>query len=418
MLAIQSMNKEISNFLQERIDAGDFPSAVYLVAEKGEIVFQDALAYAVVEPERIEARIDTIYDLASLTKPLVTGLLAAKLIETGEIVLDDPIVKLLNEFNSDEMSTVTVRDLAIHISRFPSWIPLYLISRSLLRVPEAIASQPLVDFTGSTVLYSDLNFIALAFVIERARFGRRIDLEAQEEIFEPLLLKRTIFNPGIEDWEQVRAEGGRRIIAGSEKGNEYEKQTCIEQGYLKPPATAGGTDWSASIPACTDAERSEKNPVATAPGSDLFFRNYHIWGEVHDGNAFFMGGVAGHAGLFSTAEEVFKIAQQFLPNYTRLLKPQTCELFRTNFTPGMNEGRSFAFQLASSKDSTAGTKMSPESFGHNGFTGTSLWIDPVRERIFILLTNRTHAHDLPFVNINSVRRRFHDLAIDILDKNI
>ena len=130
-----------------------------------------------------------------------------------------------------------------------------------------------------------------------------------------------------------------------------------------------------------------------------------------------MGGVAGHAGLFSTAEEVFKIAQQFLPNYTQLLKPETTELFRTNFTKGLNEDRSFAFQLASTEGSTAGSKMSPESFGHTGFTGTSLWIDPVKERVFVLLTNRTHNHPLPFVNINSVRRRFHDLAIDFLEKN-
>jgi CubicO group peptidase (beta-lactamase class C family) len=83
----------------------------------------------------------------------------------------------------------------------------------------------------------------------------------------------------------------------------------------------------------------------------------------------------------------------------------------------MNEDRSFAFQLASTEGSTAGAKMSPESFGHNGFTGTSLWIDPVKERVFILLTNRTHDHALPFVNINSVRRRFHDLAIELLDEN-
>jgi CubicO group peptidase (beta-lactamase class C family) len=83
----------------------------------------------------------------------------------------------------------------------------------------------------------------------------------------------------------------------------------------------------------------------------------------------------------------------------------------------MNEDRSFGFQLASTTDSTAGKGMSPESFGHLGFTGTSLWIDPVKERIFILLTNRTHHHELPFVNINSVRRRFHDLAIKFLEKN-
>ena len=175
-----------------------------------------------------------------------------------------------------------------------------------------------------------------------------------------------------------------------ELGNEYEKQTCIEKGYLNHPL-----------------------PQVVRHSA---FRNYQIWGEVHDGNAYFMGGVAGHAGLFSTAEEVFKIALQFLPQYTTLLKPETCELFRTNFTKGMNEDRSFAFQLASTEGSTAGTSMSPESFGHNGFTGTSLWIDPVKDRIFILLTNRTHNHPLPFTNINSVRRRFHDIAIEELEK--
>jgi CubicO group peptidase (beta-lactamase class C family) len=170
---------------------------------------------------------------------------------------------------------------------------------------------------------------------------------------------------------------------------------CVEKGYLEPPATAGGSD------------------KIRIPQSAI--RSRLIWGEVHDGNAYFMGGVAGHAGLFSTAEEVFKIALQFLRNYTELLKPETCQLFRTNFTKGMNEDRSFAFQLASTKDSSAGTRMSPESFGHTGFTGTSLWIDPVKDRIFILLTNRTHMHTLPFVNINSVRRRFHDLAIELLE---
>ena len=130
-----------------------------------------------------------------------------------------------------------------------------------------------------------------------------------------------------------------------------------------------------------------------------------------------MGGAAGHAGLFSTAEEVFNLALQFLPDHTTILSPETTELFLTNFTEGMNEDRSLAFQLASTEGSTAGTAMSPQTFGHNGFTGTSLWIDPINDRIFILLTNRTHAHRLPFVNINSVRRRFHDLAIQELNKN-
>ena len=128
-----------------------------------------------------------------------------------------------------------------------------------------------------------------------------------------------------------------------------------------------------------------------------------------------MNGVAGHAGLFSNVFDTFQIAQQFLANQTKLLKPETCQLFHTNFTEGLNEARSIAFQLAETPQSTASKALSKDSFGHLGFTGTSLWIEPETERIFILLTNRTHARELPFVNINSVRRKFHELATEILN---
>ena len=381
------MNEQISNFLSERIAANDFPSAVYLVAEKGEIVFHAALGMAVVEPEQIPARLDTIYDLASLTKPLVTGLLATQSIEDddGGIELNGPIREFYPYKLGGQNLDRTVLQLATHTSGLETWLPLYLRAVSRVSVPELIAELEPASRPGSKVTYSDLNFLALQFAVE----GNRIDDEAFYQIVDELGLKRTTYNPLTE-----RRIGNldRREIAATELGNRYERQTCIENGYLQPPVAAGVTDMSSA------------------------FRDYQIWGEVHDGNAYFMGGVAGHAGLFSTAEEVFKIALQFLPQHTQLLKPETCELFRTNFTKGMNEDRSFAFQLASTKDSTAGTRMSPESFGHNGFTGTSLWIDPVKDRIFVLLTNRTHNHPLPFVNINSVRRRFHDLAIEELER--
>ncbi len=385
------MNDAISAFLSERIAANDFPSAVYLVAEKGVIVFHDALGNAVVTPEVIPAKLDTIYDLASLTKPLVTGLLAASQIENGEFWLATEIGDLVPVDANSYVAGLPVADLAAHISGLPAWLPLYLQAKS----PQPNDLVELISHLegsgrGITVEYSDLNFISLALSVE----GNRPDSDFEHWVSKELGLKKTSFTP--------LKKGVNRIdIAASELGNEFEKQICIERGYLR-----------------------DKNPVAIAPGSDSeppegrtpnAFRNYQIWGEVHDGNAYFMGGVAGHAGLFSTAEEVFKIALQFLPQYTQLLKPETCELFRTNFTKGLNEDRSFAFQLASTKDSTAGTKMSRTSFGHNGFTGTSFWIDPVKDRIFVLLTNRTHNHPLPFVNINSVRRRFHDIAIEELD---
>lgn len=370
------MRNEIATFLSGRIDAGDFPSAVYLVAEKGQIVLHEALGHAVVEPELIEATTDTIYDLASLTKPLVTGFLFARLIEQQVVGLDDPIGRWVSEFANRALQP-SISDFACHVSGLPAWVPLYLTTESPYEVRRPIAS--LLREREKQVRYSDLNYIILGTIIDVITGPL---WKHAEELFRESLDCRDTFAMGIPEGLEVQT-------AASEKGNVYEKQMCVELGYFHEPAQ---------------------------PNSENPFRTKLIWGEVHDGNAHYLGGFAGHAGLFSTAKDVFKIAQQLLPNYTQLLKPETCEIFRTNFTPEFNEHRSFAFQLASTPDSTAGTKMSPESFGHLGFTGTSLWIDPVKERVFILLTNRTHNHALPFVNINSVRRRFHDLAIDFLDK--
>jgi CubicO group peptidase (beta-lactamase class C family) len=368
--------EKVSTFLHERIAAKDFPSAVYLVAERGEIVFQDALGAAVVEPELIEARTDTIYDLASLTKPLVTGLLCAKLIEQDKLKLEDKIVQFSNLFNREKKSEITVRDLLTHTSNFSAWKPFYLTAEIQLRnvILAIIADEPLKNEGLRRVIYSDLNFIALRFLLESLYGGKRFDGIAKTEIFEPLNLQNTFFNPPREL---------RKRIAASELGNEYEKQMCVDLGY-----DISEYDW----------------------------REHQIWGEVHDGNCHFMDGVSGHAGLFSNVFETFKIAQQFLASQTKLLKPETCELFRTNFTSGLNEARSIAFQLAATKNSTASEALAKDSFGHLGFTGTSLWIEPETERIYILLTNRTHARPLPFANINDARRRFHELAAKALDE--
>jgi len=373
------MKNRISEFLQSRIDAKDFPSAVYLVAEKGEIVLQDALGLAVVEPEKIEAHICTIYDLASLTKPLVTGLLCAKLIEKGEINLKDKIAKYFIEFDTSEKREITIGNLLTHTSGFPAWKPFYLITNYELQITNAIAKTLLENPLNSKVVYSDLNFITLGFLLEKI-YGEGLETIAEKEIYGLLNLKNTFFNP---------PETLKRKIAASEKGNIFEKQMAQEQGAnLK--------------------EEKIRNPKSE-------IRNAVVWGEVHDGNAYFMDGISGHAGLFSNAPETFVIARQFLAEETAFLKPETCALFRTNFTKGLNEARSIGFQLADTKDSTASLALSKDSFGHLGFTGTSLWIEPETERIFILLTNRTHARELPFVNINPTRRRFNELATEILN---
>lgn len=362
----------IDELLTERIGAGDFPSAVYLVGEHGVVVFTGALGNAVVEPQQIRATTNTIYDLASLTKPLVTGLLCALRIQSGELTLDSSISHYLPEFERTDKQPITVQQLLTHSSGLPAWRPLYILAEGEPdRAAGAIASVDLEYKPGTRVIYSDLGFIALGLLLQRMT-GKDLTELARTEVFQPLALAHTFFNP-----EAAMQTG----IAACETGNAYERQTCKD----------------------------------TNAGEYNHWRESLIWGEVHDGNAFFLGGAAGHAGLFSTAAETFTLANQFLAGQTQLLKPETCDLFRRNATEGLDEARSIAWQLAATKDSTAGAGLPPDSFGHLGFTGTSCWIDPHAERVFILLTNRTHGHAIPFVNINSVRREFNRLAAQVLD---
>lgn len=363
-----SPRKQISDFLFERINAGDFPSAVYLVAEKGQTIFADALGNSVVEPYRIAASLDTIYDLASLTKPLITGLLCAKRIEAGELTLDSAVAHYLPEFERTDTQMITVRQLLTHTSGLPAWRPLYILAEGEReRVVGVIANKALEYPPGSRVVYSDLGFIVLGFLLERLT-GERLAELSRAEIIESLRLKRTFFNP------EIALQTG---IAACETGNAYERQTSQAAG------AAAYSKW----------------------------REHLIWGEVHDGNAHFLGGAAGHAGLFSTAAETLRLASQCVPGQSELLKSRTCtELFASNMTASLNEARSLSWQLAATPESAAGPALSPDSYGHSGFTGTSCWIDSHRQRVFILLTNRTHMRALPFVNINSVRRQFHNLA--------
>jgi CubicO group peptidase (beta-lactamase class C family) len=262
---------------------------------------------------------------------------------------------------------ITIRELLTHPSGLPAWRPLYVLTEDQPdRAAGAIASLDLEYKPGTRVVYSDLGFIALGILLERLMHQHLADM-AQREIFEPLKLRQTFFNP------EMALQTG---IAACETGNAYEVGMSQQMGA----------------------------------GEYAKSRQRLIWGEVHDGNAYFLGGAAGHAGLFSTARETFLIAQQFLRESTTLLAPETCALFRENMTPGLEEARSIGWQLAATKDSTGGADLPPDSFGHNGFTGTCVWIDPHTRRVLILLTNRTHAHALPFANINAVRREFNSLA--------
>jgi CubicO group peptidase (beta-lactamase class C family) len=359
---------DISTMLRGRIDSGDFPSAVYVVAEHGRQVFADALGQAVREPESHAASLETIYDLASLTKPLVTGLLCARLAQAGELTLDSSISNYLLEFDRPDKNRITVRELLTHTSGLPAWRPLYIIANGKRDgAIAAIANQPLEDEPGERVVYSDLGFIVLGTLLQRLT-GKQLAQLAQDEIFGPLKLRATFFNP---------KQAVRTGIAACEAGNAYEREMCERDHAIQTYA-----DWRTGV----------------------------IWGEVHDGNAHFLGGAAGHAGLFSTAGETLHLANQFIGGLSNLLSRDTCELFRRNMTDGLNESRSLAWQLAATRESTAGPSLPPDAFGHTGFTGTSCWVEAAGEQVYILLTNRTHAHALPFANINQVRRDFHTLA--------
>lgn len=370
--------KQISEFLQSKIYKGDFPSAVYIVAEKDKVLFHDALGFAVLEPVKVAANSETIYDLASLTKPLVTGLLCAKLIEKGGIKLSHEVRKFFPEFNTEEKKAITIENLLTHTSGFEAWKPFYLLKKGNQKfgsIYYQIVNSKLKNSINSKVVYSDLNFLMLGFLVEKI-YARPLDKIATTEIFSPLGLENTFYKP---------TTNLKKRIAASEKGNNYEKRLAQE----------------IFSEICTP---------------EFVFRDKVIWGEVHDNNCHFMCGVAGHSGLFSNAFETLRLARQFLSESTELLKPHTCELFRKNFTPNLNQARSFAFQLAATKASCVNQVLSDDSFGHLGFTGTSLWVDSEKKRVFVLLTNRTHYSELPLSNLKTTRREFHKLTTKILDE--
>ena len=235
------------------------------------------------------------------------------------------------------------------------------------------------------MIYSDLNYVLLGFVLERVT-GERLDRLAERDIFEPLGLERTMFSPPPELL---------REIAATEHGQEFELANAI--------ADTEARSWG-------DTASFATSPYRRAGVSHAKWRKDVIWGEVHDGNANFMGGVAGHAGLFSTAREAFRMANQFLPG-SELLKPESLHLFTGNLTSGCATSRSIAWILAETPDCSAGPALPPTAFGHNGFTGTSIWMDPLKRRVFVLLTNRVHPR-VGAIDMREIRRRFNALAVE------
>jgi CubicO group peptidase (beta-lactamase class C family) len=355
----------LRDYLRAHVETGDFPGASYVVAEDGRILAEGALGSAVLRPARIAASISTLYDLASLTKPLAGALLAARLSSAGRLSCDDPLSRHLSEWDTPgDASRLSLLDLLTHRSGLPAWKPVYIHASGRAAYLEYLKRLPLERPPGERVVYSDPGYILLGFALERAG-GAALDRLFAEKVAGPLALKDLTFRP---------PHALRRRIAATEAGNRRERILAGAEGD-------GYNGWRADV----------------------------AWGEVHDLNARALGGVSAHAGLFGTARAVFRVGCELLGPGTGLLDERRRELMSTNLTAGLGEDRSMGFLLASSPGAPAGSRMSRRSFGHTGFTGTSLWIDPEPRRIYVLLTNRVHP-EFREIDMNAIRRGFHEVA--------
>jgi len=358
----------LDDFLAGRIAAGTFPGASYLVADEGRVLTEGALGHAVREPEVVEATTATIYDLASLTKPLATALCAVRLAADGRLRLDDRLARHLPEWRTDDARDgLTLLDLLTHRSGLAAWDPLYLHARDAAGRLDRLRALPPVHPPLLGVTYSCPNYLLLGLLLER------VGGTGLAELFN-VLVRRPLGEPEV-FYRPPAAMRGR--IAATEQGNARERHL----------AGAAGAHYNA-------------------------WRTGMIWGEVHDNNAHTMGGAAGNAGLFGTARGVAAVASQFLHGGSGLLSQAESALFAHDFTPGLGQSRAVGFQIARTPGSSAGISLSQDSFGHTGFTGTSLWVDPRARRIYVLLTNRVHPR-FRDDDMNAVRREFHALAAGI-----
>lgn len=340
--------------LRKATGEGKVPGAVGAIVTPEGVVDCRAYGYRCLEPERLPMERNTVFDLASLTKMVATTTSLCILLERGQLRLDDPVHRYLPEFDRRDKRGIQVRHLVTHTSGLAAWKPLFRTLEGREAFLQAIADSELEARPGEKHQYSDLGFITLGLVIEKAS-GQGLDAFATENIYRPLGMLETGFRPAPES-----------------------------------------RNWCAATEACP-------------------WRQRIIWGEVHDENAFAMGGVAGHAGVFSTADDLVRFCQMILRggelDGVRILKPETIAQFNRSQTniAGANQG--LGWRIKDPEDSVAGPLFSPNSFGHTGFTGTSIWFDPERQVASILLTNRVHP-SRENQHINPLRKDFNTAVIE------
>jgi CubicO group peptidase (beta-lactamase class C family) len=368
-------------------DRHEYGGAVALVALGDNVVLYRAAGWAVREPEsqRSPMGVDAVFDLASITKVAATTPSILRLVASGQIGLDQPVGEILEEFGTEgQKAAVTVRRLLTHSAGFVDWIPAFLDGiGEQFYLDTFAASQPEWE-PGTRVLYSDPSFITLGAIIHRVT-GETVDTYARREIFEPLGMVDTMFTP-------PRSLRGR--IVGTEIGNDLEAREKV------PGKVPANGPWRSSL----------------------------IRGEVHDGNAWYgFGGVAGHAGLFGTASDLFRYARMWLNggelDGVRILPEELVAEAIVNHTwfDDPTDVRGLGWRLlpppgSSEANPDSGRGMSQRAFGHTGFTGTSLWMDPERDLTVILLTNRVH----PTVTQDymETRARFNAAIVDAVSASV
>ncbi len=353
---MQGLNIDIiDSFMIEEIRRGTFPGAVLGVVNEGVILYQQAYGNTWFEPEKKEMTRDTLFDLASLTKVIATTTVIMQLIERGKFNLDDYLKDYYPELPADKKD-ITIRHLLTHSSGFQAIVELWKQGLSYDEKIGYILNLPLLYKTGEQVLYSDPNFILLGDLAKRVT-GIEIDKYAAKNIFQPLGMNNTAFNP-------------------------QKTLNLVEKMY--------------------------------APTEYCKWRGRYLCGEVHDENCFSFNGITGHAGLFSNLDDLVIFTQMLLNKGSYkgkiILSPRSVELLYYNWTAELNSNRGLGWDLTRNFRSSGGVLFSSSAFGHTGFTGTSLWIDPEFSLGVILLTNRVHPNR-ENDKIISMRPRLHNLLV-------
>lgn len=352
--------KHFDDYIHLLIERKIIPGISLLVGKRDDILLKKHFGYKSILPEKEPLEENTIYDLASLTKPLVTAFLTLYLLEREtNLTLDTPVKTIFPDLPFD----IELIHLLTHTSGFPGYYPFFLYKNDYLTQIESIAlkSRP-----GRRVNYSCVGYILLYYIIEKVS-GTSFESFAREIIFQPLGLKDTFLSV---------PETVKHRVAPTEMGNAEEKHTAKKRHR----DTSGSFNWRENV----------------------------IRGETHDCNSWYMRGTAGNAGLFSTVEDIFRMSREFFPATASILSPESLRYAWKNFTPFKKSHRTAGFKRNSSFSTSGGGALSRGAVGHNGFTGTSLWLDPDGDYIFILLTNYIHPK-FKNINIDRIRRKLHSL---------